>query len=119
MEDIDEAADAPFVARTDCGRAVLTVATGSDLVEGQGPALCGFFRAAVAVQPPTSLAAGINTPFVWVFDCVIVVLEEEEERDEAEDALEVIEDDELARCALFRGMNIRATSASFIELSPP
>jgi hypothetical protein len=64
MEDIEEVADVPFVARTDCGRGVLIVAIGSDLFEGHGPALCGFLRAAVAVQPPTSLAAGIDPPFV-------------------------------------------------------
>jgi hypothetical protein len=39
--------------------------------------------------------------------------------EEVEDEVEEMEDDELARCALFRGMNIRATSASFIELRPP
>ena len=64
MEDIDEAADVPFVASTDCGRGVATADNGSDLFEGHGPALCGFLRAAVAFQPPTSLAAGIDTPFV-------------------------------------------------------
>jgi hypothetical protein len=36
-----------------------------------------------------------------------------------EEELEAIDDDELARCALFRGMNIRATSSFIIALSPP
>jgi hypothetical protein len=36
-----------------------------------------------------------------------------------EEELEAIDDEELARCALFRGMNIRATSSFIIALSPP
>lgn len=35
------------------------------------------------------------------------------------DDCEESDDDELARCALFRGMNMRATSSGFIELRPP
>jgi hypothetical protein len=40
------------------------------------------------------------------------------ELDEAEE-VEAIEEEELARWALLRGMNIRATSSAFMELRPP
>jgi hypothetical protein len=43
----------------------------------------------------------------------------EDEEFEVTDEFDEIEDEELARCALFRGMNIRATSSAFIELRPP
>ena len=41
-----------------------------------------------------------------------------EDAEEFED-IEDIEEDELARWALFRGMNIRATSSAFMALRPP
>ncbi len=41
-----------------------------------------------------------------------------EDVEEFED-IEDIEEDELARWALFRGMNIRATSSAFMALRPP
>jgi hypothetical protein len=44
-------------------------------------------------------------------DGIVVV----EDVDEFED----MDEDELARCALFRGMNIRATSSAFIAFRPP
>jgi hypothetical protein len=42
----------------------------------------------------------------------VVVEDDEDEFDE-------MEDEELARCALFRGINIRATSSGLIELRVP
>jgi hypothetical protein len=63
MEDMADAADVPFVASIAWGRGALTAAIGSSLLEGHGPARCGFFRAAVAFHPPTSLAAGIEILF--------------------------------------------------------
>jgi hypothetical protein len=116
IEDMDEAADVPFVANTDWGRALLTAETGSALFEGH-PVLWGFFRAALAFHPPPSLLEGIDTPFVCGVGCVIVAVEDD--GDELTDAFEEMEDEELARCALFRGMNIRATSSAFIEVRPP
>lgn len=111
---IEEAAEVPFGARIDWGRADVTPDTGSDLLTGHGPVRCGFFRVpAVLDQVPTSLT-GVKVPVdCWeVFDIVDVP---EDEVDELEER----EDDELARCTLFRGMNIRATSSGFIELRAP
>jgi hypothetical protein len=85
---------------------------GSALLAGHGPALCGFFRAAPVPHVLRSPAADIGTPFGCGADWVIVPVEDVEDIDE-------IEDEELVRCALFRGINIRATSSAFIELSPP
>lgn len=91
----------------------MTPDTGSDLLTGHGPVLCGFFRVPVLDHVPTSLT-GVNVPVdCWeVFD-IVDALEDEV------DELEEREDDELARCTLFRGMNIRATSSGFIELRAP
>jgi hypothetical protein len=85
----------------------------SALLTGHGPVLCGFFRVPVLDHVPTSLT-GVNVPFdCWeVFDIVDVLVDDVDE-------LEDREDDELARCTLFRGMNIRATSSGFIELRTP
>lgn len=44
------------------------------------------------------------------------IVDEEEEDEDEDDARE---EDELVRCTLFRGMNIRVTSSALIELSPP
>jgi hypothetical protein len=118
IEDMDEIAEgAPFVANIDWGRALLSADIGSALLEGHGPVLWGFFRAAVAFHPPFSVLGGIDIPFVCGVDCVIVAVEDEEF--EAVDEFDRMEEEELARCALFRGMNIRATSSAFIELRPP
>ncbi|EHK97545.1 hypothetical protein M7I_6698 [Glarea lozoyensis 74030] len=68
----------------------------SALVVGHGPARCGFFLAA-AVPPHSPPEVDIE---------------------ELED-VEEIDEDELAREALFRGMNIRETSSGFMALSPP
>lgn len=93
----------------------MTPDTGSDLLTGHGPVLCGFFRVpAVLDHVPTSLT-GVKVPVdCWeeVFDIVDVPEDEDDE-------LEEREDDELARCTPFRGMNIRATSSGFIELRAP
>lgn len=61
IDDIADAAEAPFVARIDCGRATETPATGSALFNGHGPPLWTFFR---VVAPPQlrSPAAEFGTP---------------------------------------------------------
>lgn len=118
MDDIDDAAEDPFVASMDCGLAVVTPDIGSALFDGQGPVLCVFFRAAGVPHAPASPDDGMEPPLICDALCVSVVVEEPEEDDEEVDE---IEEDEFARCALFRGMNIRATSSGFIEfkLCPP
>jgi hypothetical protein len=58
---MDDAAEAPFGARIDWGRADVTPDTGSDLLTGHGPVLCGFFRVPVLDQVPTSLI-GVTVP---------------------------------------------------------
>jgi hypothetical protein len=103
----------PFVVNIDWGRAVATPDGGSDLLAGQGPALCGFFRAAAVPQDVISPVAGIGVPFICGDDTAGTVAVEDVEE------LEDIEEEELARCALFRGINIRATSLVFMGLSPP
>lgn len=91
----------------------MTPDTGSDLLTGHGPVLCGFFRVPVLDHVPTSLT-GVNVPVdCWEEFDIVDVLEDEV------DELEEREDDELARCTLFRGMNIRATSSGFMELRAP
>lgn len=44
----------------------------------------------------------------------VEVFEPEEEIEELDD----MDDDELARCALLRGINIRVTSSELMELRP-
>lgn len=63
VEVIDVAADVPFVERIDCGRAVVTPATGSALFIGHGPVRCGFLRAAV-LHPPLSPLTVMGPPFI-------------------------------------------------------
>lgn len=59
---------------------------------GQGPALCGFFRAAAV--PPHELSLGVmGTPFVEGADGPIVEVEEVEEAEE----VEFMDEEELAR----------------------
>lgn len=58
MEGIEDAADNPFVANTDCGRAVETPETASALLVGHGPVLMGFLR----VMGPRSPDGDIGTP---------------------------------------------------------
>ena len=105
-----EGAEPPVFARIDCGRAFETPVIGSDFGVGQGTALCAFFRAAPVV--PQLL---ISLPLADPFDCVdegeMVPVEDPEDA-------EVIEEEEFARCALFRGINMRATSSLFMEFSP-
>jgi hypothetical protein len=109
-DDIDDAADAPFVARIDCGRAVETPAMGSDFGVGQGTALWAFFREAVAFQVPSSPVEVDPLLCTEVCDREPLAVELEEAED--------IDDEELARWALFLGMNMRATSSLFMEFSP-
>ena len=61
MEGIEDAVDDPFVANTDCGRAVETPETASALLVGHGPVLGGFLRA----KEPRSPDGDIGTPLVW------------------------------------------------------
>lgn len=86
---------------------------GSALLAGHGPTLWFFFRAAaVPPQEFTSADVDMGTPLVCGTVEVVVAVDDDDE-------VEAIEDEELARCALLRGMNIRATSSAFIALSPP
>lgn len=80
---------------------------------GHGPVLCGFFRVFALVHVPTSLT-GVKVPLDCWEELDIV-----DEIDDDVDELDDNEDDELARCTLFRGMNIRATSSEFMELRTP
>jgi hypothetical protein len=58
----------------------------------------------------------IGTPFICgASGDMVVVLDDEEDEEE----LEATDEEEFARCALFRGMNIRATSSAFIAVRPP
>ena len=57
-------------------------------------------------QELSSPVADIGTPLACGGVCDKVLVED-------------IEEEELVRCALLRGMNIRDTSSAFIELSPP
>lgn len=52
-------------------------------------------------------------PLLCGADCVIVEFDDVEEAEELE-AIEETEDEEFVRWALFRGMNIRATSSACI-----
>lgn len=97
--DSPEAADGPDVEdATDCGRAVDKPAVGSAF-EGGHRLRAGFFL----VNPST------GAPFVCTDDAEMV---------EFEDADEAIEEDEVVRCAAFRGMNIRETSSALMEFMP-
>lgn len=63
----------------------------SALLVGQGPARCGFFRAAAV---PQELSLGVmGTPLVKGADWPIVEVEEDEDVDE----VELIDEEELAR----------------------
>jgi hypothetical protein len=103
--DIAAAAFGPDVVVETCGRAVVTPETGSALEAGQKPPLVFFFED----QWPES-------PFVTELEdgcCDVDKVEVEEFEDDTED-------DEFARCTLFRcGMNIRETSSALIEFKPP
>lgn len=106
----------PFVVSMDCGRVVVTTPDiASDLLVGHGPALTGFFLEAAVPQAPMSPPIAIGPPFDCEF-VVIVCVEVVEPEDDEE--LDDRDEDELARWALFLGMNIRATSSGFIELWP-
>jgi len=115
MEVMDDVAEVPLVVSIDWGRVFVIPDIGSALLVGHGPARWFFFRAA-AVPPQEFTSPDVDvvmgTPLVsgTVWDMVEV-----EDVDDVED----IDEEELARCALFRGMNIRATSSAFIAVSPP
>lgn len=83
----------------------------SALLVGQGPVFCGFFRAAVPHELKVS-PAGMATPLVCGDGCTTVEFEDVEERED-------MEEDELVRWALLRGINILDTSSAFIALRPP
>lgn len=107
---MEEVAEPPVFARTDCGRALDTPAIGSGFGVGQGTALCAFFREALVV-PQLLISLPLADPFDCTVDGEIVPVEDPED-------VEDMEEDEFARCALFRGINMRATSSLFIEFSP-
>lgn len=104
----------PFV-NVDEGRVVLEPVIVSDLLFHDDCTLGTFFRAAAVPQLFDSLDEDIGTPLVCGVCCDTVELDEV---DEFEDN-EVIDEDELARWALFRGMNILLTSSPFIAFIPP
>jgi hypothetical protein len=101
---IAEAAEGPELAEAiDCGRALVIPDTGSVLVAGHSP-LGAFFRAHV---DPSPAGAG-PTPL----DCDDVA-----DTVDVEDACDERDDDELERCAVFRGMNMRNSSV-VMEVGP-
>lgn len=93
-----EAAEGPELAEAmDCGRVFVMPETGSVLVVGHSP-LGAFFRAAHVDPSP----AGADPTLL---DC-----EDVADAVEVEDACEDSDDDELERCAVFRGMYMRNSS---------
>jgi hypothetical protein len=93
-----DVAEGPELAdATDCGRALVMPETGSVLVVGHSP-LGAFLRAA---QVDPSAAGAGTTPF----DC-----DDAADAVELDDACEERDDDELERCAGFRGINMRNSS---------
>jgi hypothetical protein len=90
-----EAADVPELADAiDCGRAVEIPETGSVFDDGQRPRGPFFPRAAHAAA---SLVGAGPRPFVW---------DDAEDIVDVDDAAEARDEDELARCRLFLGMNM-------------
>jgi hypothetical protein len=82
----------PFVVNIDCGLAVDIPDIASDLLVGQGPALCVFFRAAAVPVPQlrSPAAADVRVPFTCCEVAGMVVVDAVEEAEE-------IEEEELAR----------------------
>jgi hypothetical protein len=104
MADIaDEAVGPPFAdvdAETACERAFVTPDTGSDFEAGHKPREGFFFEDHVADSPLVTCPPLLSCEIVDVDDV------------DAEDASD---EDELDRCTLFRGINMRDTSSVFIE----
>ena len=106
--DIADAADGPEVAElTDCGRAVVMPAMGSDFVGCHMPRAVRFreFQSAAPFTAPW-------TPFVlgaagWVETVDVLEVEEVEAR-------ELSDEDEFERWAVLRGMSMRSTSALMV-----
>ena len=105
--EIADAAEGPDVAEfTDCGRAVVMPAIGSDLDGCHIPRVVRF-------RAPQSPFTAPLTPFVLgAVDCAETV-----DVLEVEEASEFSDDEEFERCAVLRGMSILSTSA-LMALTP-
>lgn len=110
------AADASFVVSIGCSLVVVVPATGSALPAGHGPDFCAFLRAAVfapqRLKSPPDADGDMGTPLVCGAEDVTVAVDDPED-------VEAIEEEEFARWALLRGMNMRVTSSAFIAAIPP
>ncbi len=109
--------EAPFGPPTIWGRppgSLTKSGCPSALPAGHCPLGCGRFRGVEAGQPLRSPAAETGAPLVEPLVDTSVELEDVEEFDD-------MEDDELVRWILFRGMNMPLTSSGFMGLSdcPP
>ena len=105
MADSPDAADCPEDAvDTACGRAVEIPAVGSDFPAGHMP-LLGFFRVAQLSDEGA---------------VILLVCDADAETVELDEAEELMEEDELVRCAVFRGpgMNILLMSSELILANP-
>ena len=87
--------------------------TGCAFIEGQRPRGAGFF---LEPKSPASPLVRGGPPLVWGATArMVVAAEDVEDIDEVDD----IEEEELARCGIFRGINMRVTSSALIEFKPP
>lgn len=120
-DDMAATADAPFVARMDCGCAVVMPDVGSVFPDGHGPEVCDllygfFFRDVVACADhdvPSLLVCGV--PGIEVLsdrggDPLDKMVDVEES--DADETSEASDADELDRWTPLRGRNMRATASS-------
>lgn len=104
---------APFRPLVICGRAagILLNSVPSSLAPFHCPFPCGRFRGAALGQAPKSLAVGCAAaPFIWPL--LLLTAVEVDETDEFDE----IEEDELFRGMVLRGIKTPRTSSEFMEL---